>query len=235
MCVENPACGGDSEFLYRIVYSKLGRARFFGQLEIATALERAVRRAQLPAAFSKGFHPHVKISFGEALPLGMETLVGEAYLSLTENREPAEVRDLLNGQFQGVIHVSGVTAMEKRPASGLPRKGVYRISGLSPFLVRELVLKWRQRTDGIISKKTKRGVATAALGDVLLDLRKAGENGLEMDLYETVLLCFRPMTVLRYLAGEHDGNLDDCLICKIASYCLADQEGNDDVLRAHYQ
>ena len=225
----------EREFLYRIVYSKLDKARFFGQLEMATAFERAIRRAGLPAAFSKGFHPHVKISFGEALPLGMETLIGEAYISLTGNPDPIEVQVSLNRQFQGVIHINDVTPIEKRPASGLPCKGVYRISNLSPFLLRELVLKWPQRVDGIISKKTKRGEVRAALRDVLLDLRKSGENTLEIDLYETPLLCFRPMTVLQYLAGEHAGSLDDCLICKIASYCLADQEGSDDVLRAHYK
>ena len=67
-----------SEFLYRVVYSRLGNARFFGQLEMATAFERAIRRAGLPAVFSKGHNPHPRISFGEALPLGMETIVAEA-------------------------------------------------------------------------------------------------------------------------------------------------------------
>jgi radical SAM family uncharacterized protein/radical SAM-linked protein len=225
----------DREFLYRIVYSKLDKARFFGQLEMATALERAIRRADLPAAFSKGFHPHVKISFGEALPLGMETLIGEAYISLTRRVDPMLLLDSLNQQFQGVIQLSEVTRIEKRPASGLPCRGVYNISNLSPFLVRDLVSQWRQRSGGIIAKKTKRGETRATVRDILLDLRKAGENSLEIDLYETPLLCFRPMTVLQYLAGEHAGSLRDCRICKIASYCLADQEGSDDVLRAHYK
>src|SRR5208283_4957640 len=44
----------DREFLYRVIYSKLGKTRFFGQLEMAMAFERAIRRAGLPAAFSKG-------------------------------------------------------------------------------------------------------------------------------------------------------------------------------------
>ena len=39
-------------------------------LELARALERAVRRAQLPFAVSQGFSPHMRIAFGAALPVG---------------------------------------------------------------------------------------------------------------------------------------------------------------------
>ncbi len=40
-------------------------------LELARALERAVRRAQLPFAVSQGFSPHMRIAFGAALPVGV--------------------------------------------------------------------------------------------------------------------------------------------------------------------
>ena len=225
----------DTEFLYRVIYSKLGRARFFGQLEIAAALERAIRRAKLPAAFSKGHHPHAKISFGEALPLGMESIIAEAFISLTAKLDTARMRELLNEQFDGVLTISSVHRIEKRPAAGQPAKGSYLVSGLSPFLLRHLIARWPQSGDIVIYKKTKKGEARALLRDILMDMRKAGENSLEMDIYETPLLCFRPMAILQYLAGEHGESLSDCLVCKIASYRLGVQEGSADVRRAHYQ
>lgn len=40
-------------------------------LELARTLERIVRRAGLPFAVSNGFSPHMKISFGSALPVGV--------------------------------------------------------------------------------------------------------------------------------------------------------------------
>ena len=60
---------------------------------MAAALERAIRRAGLPAAFSKGHHPHPRISFSEALPLGMETIVAEAYIWMDEKIDPALIRE----------------------------------------------------------------------------------------------------------------------------------------------
>ncbi len=213
------AAAEQSEFLYRVIYSKLGKARFFGQLEIAALLERALRRADLPAAFSKGFNPHPKISFGEALPLGMETIVAEAYISLSERVDTALMRERLNGQCNGLIRISVVERIAKKPAPPPASRGVYLVSGLAPSITGLLLDVWPKSGDTVLTKKTKKGQATANLGRVLLDMRKAGESSLEMDVYETPGLCFRPMAILESLAGARAEELKNCLICKIGSYC----------------
>ena len=46
-------------------------------------------------------------------------------------------------------------------------------------------------------------------------MRKAGENSLEMEIYETPALCFRPMAILENLARAQARGLENCLICKI--------------------
>ena len=58
-------------FRLRVEYRKSGRLAMLSHLEIARALERAVRRANLPFAVSQGFSPHMKIAFGSALPVGV--------------------------------------------------------------------------------------------------------------------------------------------------------------------
>ncbi len=226
---------GEGGFLYRVIYSKLDRARFFGQLEIAAAFDRAVRRARLPAAFSSGFHPHIKISFGEALPLGMETIIADAYITLEKVVDTAMMKDLLNRHFGGIIRVSDVKRLERRPPSGLPTRVTYRISRLSPYMVKSLLHNWQKSESAVLTKKTKKGEARADLRDILLDMRKDGENCLEMEVFETPLLCFRPMAILQLLAGEHAGDLDDCLVCKLAAYPATNREGREDVRRANYK
>ncbi|HXG19363.1 MAG TPA: TIGR03960 family B12-binding radical SAM protein [Methylomirabilota bacterium] len=57
----------------RVMYSKLDEARFLGAKEVATLFSRAVRRARLPIAYSQGFHPLPRLSFGPALPMGIES------------------------------------------------------------------------------------------------------------------------------------------------------------------
>ncbi len=60
----------DTTFRLRVRYGKTGRLRFLSHLEVVHGLERAARRAGLPYAVTKGFSPHMKISFGPALPVG---------------------------------------------------------------------------------------------------------------------------------------------------------------------
>ncbi len=67
-------------FAMRIEYVKQGRLAFLSHLETIRSMERIIRRAQLPYAVTEGFNPHMKVSFGPALPCGAAGL-GE-YLDL---------------------------------------------------------------------------------------------------------------------------------------------------------
>jgi radical SAM-linked protein len=58
----------------RIRFQKLGKVRWISHRDIARCVERAVRRAKLPVAYSEGFSPRPRIAFGLALPTGAESL-----------------------------------------------------------------------------------------------------------------------------------------------------------------
>src|SRR3712207_7634005 len=47
----------------RLRYAKSGPLRFASHRDLARALERALRRARVPTAFSAGFSPHPKDSY----------------------------------------------------------------------------------------------------------------------------------------------------------------------------
>ena len=57
----------------RIRFSKKGKIRFISHRDIARIWERALRKAQIKIAYSEGFSPRPKISFGLALPTGNES------------------------------------------------------------------------------------------------------------------------------------------------------------------
>jgi radical SAM family uncharacterized protein/radical SAM-linked protein len=60
-------------FRHRITFEKSGDARFLSHRNTMDVLERAIRAAGLPARYSEGFNPHMKLSMGPALPLGLES------------------------------------------------------------------------------------------------------------------------------------------------------------------
>ena len=57
----------------RLLFSKGGDLRFLGHLELVSVIKRMIRRAGLPVAYSKGFHPMPKLVFSPPLPVGIES------------------------------------------------------------------------------------------------------------------------------------------------------------------
>ena len=45
--------------------------RFIGHLDLMRYFQKAVRRAELPAAYSQGFSPHMIMSFANPLGVGL--------------------------------------------------------------------------------------------------------------------------------------------------------------------
>lgn len=67
----------------RIGYSVFGKIRFISHLDLMRAFSRACIRAGIPVAVTKGFTPHLKMSFGPPLSVGM-TSSGEILDMYTE-------------------------------------------------------------------------------------------------------------------------------------------------------
>jgi len=55
---------------FRIQFSKTDAMRFTSHLDLHRTWERTFRRAQLPLAYSQGFHPQPRLTLACALPLG---------------------------------------------------------------------------------------------------------------------------------------------------------------------
>lgn len=71
----------------RLRYTRTGKVRFLSHRDLARVLERAVRRAGLPVAYSEGFSPHPKLHFGLALSVGYESLA--EYLDVDVDLDPS--------------------------------------------------------------------------------------------------------------------------------------------------
>lgn len=83
----------------RFVFSKGENLRYISHLDLSRTWERALRRAGIPVAYSKGFHPHPKIVFASALPVGC---TGEAEVMDVVLSEPMPPRRVLRGVAHGL-------------------------------------------------------------------------------------------------------------------------------------
>jgi radical SAM-linked protein len=115
----------------RIKFKKEGSAKYISHLDLIRTIQRAVRRADIPIEYTKGFNPHAKISYGPALAVGMSSC-GE-YLDMELNMEMGqfEMMERLNNSLpQGIRVTAASTVPDNAPslASVIDAAG-YSITG----------------------------------------------------------------------------------------------------------
>jgi len=108
---------GDAGFPVRLRFTKRGKVRFVSHRDVARAFERAFRIEQLPLAFTLGFAPRPKVSFGLALSVGHES--DAEYLDV-ELAQPVDVdalpRTLSAALPEGVDVTGAVRLVDRAPA-----------------------------------------------------------------------------------------------------------------------
>jgi len=71
----------------RLTFTKQGALRYTGHLDLHKILERSIRRAHLPLAYSQGYHPQPKLNLAAALPLGFSSRAEVMDIWLNEDVE----------------------------------------------------------------------------------------------------------------------------------------------------
>jgi radical SAM-linked protein len=108
---------GDSGFPVRVRFSKRGKVRFISHRDVARAFERAFRIEQLPLAFTEGFSPRPKVSFGLALSVGHESDAEYLDVELTEAIDVSALVERLTPALpEGMPATGAVRLIERAPA-----------------------------------------------------------------------------------------------------------------------
>ncbi|TDD69239.1 DUF2344 domain-containing protein [Jiangella aurantiaca] len=80
----------------RVRFAKRGRLRFTSHRDFQRAFERALRRADVPMAWSQGFTPHPRVSYAGAAPTGAASEAEYLELAVTRVCDPEQVRAALD-------------------------------------------------------------------------------------------------------------------------------------------
>jgi len=98
----------------QITFSKQGALRYTGHLDLHKLWERAARRAELPLAYSQGFHPQPKMSIAAALPLGFSSRCEVLDMRLERDVPLEGLRDTLQGTLPSGIQVISIEQVDDR-------------------------------------------------------------------------------------------------------------------------
>lgn len=166
--------------IIRFRFRKGPEVRFLSHLDLLRTMERAIRRAELPVAYSEGFSPRPKMSFGFALAVGILSEAEYGDYEFAEEVDPMEFQTLYNRHLpQGLQVVEARDLPEGTPAlMRLINAASYDLF-LPDKSSAEILQRWEwlQAQDTfMVARETKKGTRQLDILPLLFDLTSVQEG-----------------------------------------------------------
>jgi radical SAM-linked protein len=207
-----------------IRYAKRGRMRFASHRDIARAIERGVRKAGLPVAYSAGFSPHPRISYSGGAPTGAASEAEYLELALTSQCEPDDIRRRLDAALPDGIDVIEVVEAAGKAGDALLEASEWEVLwlGVPPDAAASAVRKFLASPSVEVERLTNKGTRT-------LDARAAVLSMVSTASSQAV----RPGSESRDGAGRAQADPDPgCAILRMTVRRLTPAVRPDDILAA---
>ncbi len=140
-------------------FEKGEEVKYISHLDMQRLFQRALRRANLPCEYSKGFNPHLLISFACALPVGVCSLAEYVEVQLTKFIHPDNCVKMLNDAMpKGVKIVDAVELNDKYPTvASVICLAEYSFIPENDGDYLKIIDALNKQEEIIIEKKTKKG------------------------------------------------------------------------------
>jgi len=160
----------------RIRYAKRGRLRFTSHRDIQRAFERALRRAEVPMAYSAGFSPHPKVSWAGAAPTGTASEAEYVEIAVARRVDPQRLREDLDAALPPDLDVLEVVEAATPSLTEQLAASVWRIElpqtdpaqvrkAVDAFMAAETVEVERLMKSGMRTFDTRSAVVSAIVQD----------------------------------------------------------------------
>jgi radical SAM-linked protein len=190
----------------RITFTKQGPLRYTGHLDLHKLWERAARRAELPLAYSQGFHPQPKMNMAAALPLGFSSRCEVMDLKLEHDISLDDLPTRLNETLPSGLQVVDVQQVDER-APALQTQVMsaeYEVTLMEAIETTEL----NRRIDSVIESKAiprERRGKMYDLRPLIEELRLLSDSKVFMRLRSREGATGRPEEVLDVLGIAFEG------------------------------
>lgn len=168
----------------RIKFRKYGVMKFIGHLDVMRYFQKAMRRADIPIAFTGGYSPHMIMSFAQPLGVGITSDGEYLDIELTEKITSKEAVGQLNKVMaEGIDVVSFVEIPDDKKSSGMTITAaasyqVFLLESEKSSDVRLPVPKeWKEKLESFLNqeqilvwKKTKRSEKEVDIRPMIQDI-----------------------------------------------------------------
>jgi len=142
-----------------VKYGKVGPLKFASHRDFARVLERGLRRAEIPMAYSSGFNPHQRISYINPAPTGVGSVAEYCVVALSEEVDPADVQQRLQDAMPTDMPIYEVTELVGQPCFEAS-EFMARLDGIDLLPLQQAVEALLAKEEALVSRETKSGLRT---------------------------------------------------------------------------
>lgn len=98
---------------YLVKFSKGIGVKFISHLDLMRTVQRAIRRAEIPVYYSRGFNPHAEFSFATPLSVGTWSIGEYLDIKLDKRLDPELIMEKMNEALPEPVKIASVTEVEE--------------------------------------------------------------------------------------------------------------------------
>ena len=197
----------------RVALTKNDETKYVGHLDFGRAIERALRRAKLPVAYSEGFNPHMKLSFGPALSVGVASDSEYLDVELTESMDAADFGRILAAKLPpGLAFVAAHPVLSSSSLASALNLAAYEVT-VAVLPTPDNILTASNAVAAFQSAAAVEYVRRSPKGEKTMDVKKfvvgevsvaEGQNSIVLSFWlrMTATGAVKPMEVLSALSGQ---------------------------------
>ena len=197
-----------------VQFGKQGRLRYVSHLDLQRFMQRALRRSDLPVAYSQGFNPHVVMAFSSALGTGVSSEGEILDVRLAEEVPEQRVLDAMKSALPPEMPVYRVRLVPDQFPALMARvycsDYVIRLSGPDAPQIIGAVSGYLAESEVLAMRKSKSGMKEVNIRPMTLKLEVGDDLSLNVRLMLTEQSTLKPdllVSALAQRAGASDYSL----------------------------
>ena len=204
-------------YRYRLTYAKLEEGRWLGHLELVASLYRSLRRSGLPLSFSSGFHPLPRVSFYDALPLGVESLAEAMDVALAAPVPEDTLVSSLNRVLPPGLKVLLAVRLTKRLGPPGQKGALYQVESPEPVFEAGAASHFLAQAEFLVTRRRPKEDQCLDLRGLVAGLTVLDPLHLELDLRRQETGNFKVTDALTAIFNLRDDQARELRIVKIKS------------------
>lgn len=207
----------------RVKFARKEDVKYISHLDMMRVFERALRRADIPIAYSEGFNPHPKMTFALPLPVGVTSDAEYADFEVDKEIAPEEFKKTLNSSLPDGIEITGA-ALESRKESLMSTisSASFKIQMIcskeyNAEEIETVIKRFLAETSILVEKETKNGIKKADIRPLIYSLYSDGKDSVKTN-EEYVYSGYMWNLYAVLGAGSNDNLKPELLISALSEY-----------------